>query len=712
MFHPQLLFHRLTRGCRLVVGSAVVGVLVWSVLFGSGIALGQSTPISETQIKAAIDGLVATHGENQRARIDKGVRQTAQMWRTEDGTPQEFEKFCGENFVADSQTLQQTTDHFEQYFESIYGHFAEMGRDLSWYVDVESGPILPIDYSFAQYAAGAHFSDDMFKMKIAFIALLNYPQYTLEERLRLGPSWTREQWAQARLAQVFTDRVPANISQRLNEVYVSAGDYISQYNIWMHHVLTPEGKRLFPKGLRLLSHWNLRDELKSQYVKPDGLARQDMIYEVMLKIIRQEIPAVVINNPGVDWQLATCKVTVSADVDGDVPVSWAAGGVPGTVVDNAREPDARYAHVLDIFHAQRAADPYYPTAPTLMQRSFDRGREIPEAEAERMFTTVMSSPTIKKVANLIEKRLGRRLRPFDIWYAGFRPSSGMPEEELDRIVAAKYPTAAAFEAGIPSILGTLGFDPSTTQFLISHIQVDPARGSGHASAPGRPVDKAHLRTRVAATGMNYKGYNIATHELGHNVEQVFSTTKVDHVMLRSVPNTAFTEGFAYVFKNRNLEFLGVARQDPLAESLNALNELWSTYEIAGVSLVDMNMWNWLYAHPNATPAELREAVIAIAKDIWNKYYAPIFGVKDVAILAIYSHMIDNGLYLPDYTLGHIIAFPVEQHMRTANLAAEIERMCKIGNVTPDQWMKEAVGSPISTAPLLKAAEDALKVVKK
>jgi hypothetical protein len=75
-------------------------------------------------------------------------------------------------------------------------------------------------------------------------------------------------------------------------------------------------------------------------------------------------------------------------------------------------------------------------------------------------------------------------------------------------------------------------------------------------------------------------------------------------------------------------------------------------------------------------------------------------------------MIDNGLYLPDYTLAHLISFPLEQHMRTANLASEIERMCKLGNVTPDQWMKEAIGSPISTGPLLSATQEALKVVKK
>ena len=42
-------------------------------------------------------------------------------------------------------------------------------------------------------------------------------------------------------------------------------------------------------------------------------------------------------------------------------------------------------------------------------------------------------------------------------------------------------------------------------------------------------EKAHLRTRVEKSGMNYKGFNIAAHEMGHNVEQTFSLNDVDHI---------------------------------------------------------------------------------------------------------------------------------------------------------------------------------------
>jgi hypothetical protein len=51
-------------------------------------------------------------------------------------------------------------------------------------------------------------------------------------------------------------------------------------------------------------------------------------------------------------------------------------------------------------------------------------------------------------------------------------------------------------------------------------------------------------------------------------------------------------------------------------------------------------------------------------------------------------------------------------MKTRNLATEMERMCSLGSITPDLWMQQAVGQPISTEPLIQAAEKALKVVKR
>ena len=116
----------------------------------------------------------------------------------------------------------------------------------------------------------------------------------------------------------------------------------------------------------------------------------------------------------------------------------------------------------------------------------------------------------------------------------------------------------------------------------------------------------------------------------------------------------------------------------------------------------------MYEHPDATPAALREATLAIARDVWNRYYAKAFGRRDVVLLAIYSHMIDSFLYLPDYPLGHMIAFQIERQMDKAGaIGPEFERMARIGNVAPDLWMKQATGAPVGPEALLAATESAL-----
>jgi hypothetical protein len=678
--------------------------LALAVLFaaGCGAPTEKGTTMTESNITdqhiaATIDSLLARHDEGQHDRITRGVRQAAQLWRSGDGSAAEFQEFCLAQFIADPDMLDATFQRLQNNFMLLRGYFTEMRRDLNAPLQLDQGPMLPVDFLFGEFAPYAHMNEDLFSSRIAFTVLLNFPRSTLAERLENGGDWTRRRWAETRMADGFATRVPAEVNQALNAAYTGADNYINSYNIVMHNVVTKEGERLFPEGLTLISHWGLRDELKGQYARADGLPRQRLIQRIMERIIAQEIPAEAINNSAVDWHIETNAVAPK-------------GGEPGE--DAAvRENDERYRHWLGIFQAERMRDPYHPDNPTLIARRFNDNREIPEEKVEELFLSILTSPEIKRTAALIRQRLGRELEPFDIWYTGLKSKPAITEDELDRIVSRKYPTVEAFENDIPNMLTRLGFAFDRARFLAGKITVDPSRGAGHAMAPGRLVDNAHLRTRVPASGMNYKGYNIAIHELGHNVEQVMSFQLMDYPGLRSVPNTAFTEGFAFVFQSRDLELLGMRSSDPMANAMNTLDVLWSTYEIAGVALVDMRVWRWMYEHPDATPAQLREAVIGIAKDVWNSYYAPVLGVKDVPLLCIYSHMIDAGMYTPDYPLGHIIAFQIERYLEGKNLGREMERMCVIGSVTPDLWMRTAVGESVSTAPLLEAARRALDALE-
>jgi hypothetical protein len=650
--------------------------------------------------------LTSKYGEAARPRIARGLKQVAELWRPQDGDSAAFEEFVRSNFAGDSTTQEALFSRMEFALESLDGHMLEINRDFRRQSDLDLGTIYPFDETLAGYDPSAHLLDDFFGNKLAFTVLLNFPVTTLAQRLSEGESWSRRQWAEARLAERFDKRVPADVSLAIGKAAAAAGQYIAEYNVWMHHLVDEKGQRLFPAKLRLLSHWNLRDEIKADYADgATGLAKQRTIQKVMERIVTQTIPDSVVNNPAVDWNPWSNEVKPAAVKDSDAPAP--SGRQPG----NAPEPDTRYATLLSTYQAARLADPYSPAAPTLIARRFDENRQIPEERVRRMLESVLSSPLVGKVAKLISQRLGRPLEPFDVWYGGFKARGAYTEAQLDDAVRKRYPTADAYKKDIPDLLVHLGFSPERAQYLADHIVVDPARGSGHAMGAQRREDKAHLRTRVEKNGMNYKGFNIAVHEMGHNVEQTFSLNDVDSTLLAGVPNTAFTEALAFVFQGHDLELLGLAAPDAQTQALKVLNDFWGTYEIAGVALVDMGVWHWMYDHPKASAAELKEATLAIARDTWNKYYAPHFGRTDVVLLGIYSHMIDSFLYLPDYPIGHLIAFQIERQMEKAGrIGPEFERMARIGNVAPDLWMKQATGAPVGPEALLAATEKALETV--
>lgn len=648
--------------------------------------------INEKTITAAIDSIRVLSKNADAILLEKGVRHAASLWRAEDGTPGEFVTFVGKNYIADPAKRRSVFNKISNYFESLNGNFNEITVDLKKVLDESVGSIDEIDRMFGTYSVGSHLSDDFYSDRIAFTIALNFPYYTLAEKEKMGPGWSREEWAMARLGDYFISRVPASLNQEVADKTGKAEMYISEYNIYMGHLRTDDGRKLFPDDMVLLSHWNLRDELKADYAdKKNGNEKQEMIYKVMERIINQDIPKDVINSPDYEWAPFSNKVTKN-----------------GSAVNAAPEPDTRYARIVDIFNAMKKTDPYNPEMNTAILRKFSGEMEISQEEVETLFDSYLSSPELKKLAAIIKERLGRDLHPYDIWYNGFESRSGIPEDMLTAKTSALYPDPEAFHAGMPSMLRRLGWSPERAQYLAGNIVVDPARGSGHAWGAAMKGSKAHLRTRISGKGMDYKGYNIAVHEFGHTVEQTISLNDVDYYMMSGVPNTAITEALAFVFQKRDLMLLGINDNNPEKEKMETLSSAWSLMEIMGVGMVDMKAWKWLYANPEATPAQLKESIRSIAIETWNKYFAPVIGVSDSPILAIYSHMVDSPLYLANYSYGQIVQYQLEEFLRGKNLATEIDRIYKQGRLTPQQWMTGAVGEKISAKPILNSLDRILK----
>jgi hypothetical protein len=641
--------------------------------------------------------LTRRHGAAHGDAIARGARQVAERWWEEDGDAAAFASFCEGHYLADAAAREAAFARLESALEQVDGHLHEIARELRRPLDTDTGPLGPLDLLVGDMDLSANVEPDLYRTKVAFLALLNFPVHGLEERYRRGRGWSRAEWARSCLMDRFALRVPADVVKGMTRALNAADVYISAYDIPMERVITTDGRRPFPPGQRLLAHWGLRDALRGHYAGgAEGLEKQRIIQRIMERIVRQEIPRAALSDPGLLWCPETNEVRAT---DGSA--------VPAD--RTAREPDTRYAHLLGVFRAVRAVDPFAPSAPTFIRRRFELGRQMQEKEVEALLVSFLEAPELDRLAARIGERLNRPLEPFDVWYTGYQPRAGLDEASLDRAASERFPSARAFEEKLPEVLERLGFTPDRSRWLAGRIAVDPARGSGHASGAQRRGDRSHLRTRVPAGGMNFQGFNVAMHELGHNVEQVFSLEGIDHWALNGVPNTAFTEAFAFTFQERDLDVLGLAGRDAeTAHRHAALHALWKTAEIAGVSLLDMKIWNWLYAHPDATPAATRVATLAAAREVWNRYFAPRFGVEDSDLLAVYSHIVHSALYLPDYAIGEIVAFQVASRLKGGSFGSEVERMTRLGRITPDAWMHAAVGGPISAQPLLAAAREALE----
>jgi len=629
-----------------------------------------------------------------------GITQAAALWTPQDGTQEEFNQFAQTYTCTTDSERVALFESLSRVLENCYQAADMLSVELLRPTQLTNAaePQTP-DWIMSGYSPLAHFSDDMFANKLAFITILNFPHYTLEQKNTLGRHWTRQEWAFARMGDVFTTRVPASVNMRMAKAYADAENYIADYNIYMGSLRTEDGRQLWPEDKILLSHWNLRDELKALYagenkqVRKANQEKQEMIYKVMQRIVDQTIPKQAVNSNAGLWYPYSNQ--------------W----LNGTRQDQPANDFTRYEHILNIAHANFEMDRYCPEAPTGIIRNFEKDVEISSEELDSLFRALVGSPQVKAVASVIRKRLGRKLRPYDIWYDGFKARASLNEDELTSQIRERYPDADAFAADMPRLLEQMGFAAGEAKEIASHIVVEPARGSGHAWPCLGRKEEARLRTRIPAAGMDYKGYNIAVHEFGHCVEQVLDMYFIDHYMLSGVPNTAYTEASAFLWQQRDLQLLPNSQCTMHNSQLSdeeVLDQFWSMYEIMGVSLVDMTMWKWIYAHPEATPQELCEAVLAIGKEVWNRYYEPVLGEHDCILLGVYSHMVNVPMYLPNYPLGHIVQYQLEEHLAQyktpQEFAREYARIYRLGRLTPQEWMIQAVGAPPSVEPVLRAVE--------
>ena len=599
-------------------------------------------------------------------------------------------RFCAERFVADGPDLDRLLARLEGALEQVNGHLYEMHRTLRRHSDLAGDDFPVVDDILATFDPAPDLSDQFYRQRIAFLALLNFDRASLRAMLDEGPKWTSALWAAARVAQSFGPRIPKELSQKARMISHACQQWVAKFHIPVGTLVDAAGARWYAPDRALLTHWLVREEIKAQYHTNGGLARQRTLAHVIGRAIDGGIPTAVMDR--------------SAKGDWD-PASNTLAGV-------AIKPEetmglARYERWLEQFALSREFDAHYPEHPTALARKFELAREIPEPEVERLLIDLLEHPVRVDLAKLLAARVGRRLEPFDIYFDDI--AEARPGAELDKAVRERFSDEKAFERDLPMVLRDLGFSPSDADFLGSHIKVEIARGSGHAMRPQLTEYGAWLRTSRLKDQLGWDGFDTAMHELGHNLEQLCSTYFAPRPALRNVPNTACTEAFAFLYQSLGKRVLGLEPEGghTRAFQIDSIQTMLAACQIAGPSLLEIQVWRWLYATPDASVHDLRAEVLRIADHLWKRHYERDFGHDSSHLLAAYQHMIGHPLYLADYTLGHVISHQIRSHMRGKDLASETKRITSIGRFTPDLWMHKAVGTGVSAATLANDTAHAL-----
>jgi hypothetical protein len=159
----------------------------------------------------------------------------------------------------------------------------------------------------------------------------------------------------------WASRVPAEVAQEATKAFTAADQYIAGYNIQM-------------------SRWSTQGEVAR-------LSAGAVPHHALGPARRAE---------GALRRRAGRAREAARDPEGDGadrPPGDSEGRdrQPGVLLEpfvaakpDEREPDTRYAKLLGVFRAVRAADPYCPTAPTFIQRKFELDRQIPEKQVEEL----------------------------------------------------------------------------------------------------------------------------------------------------------------------------------------------------------------------------------------------------------------------------------------------------------------------------------------
>ena len=442
--------------------------------------------------------LAGKHGEEARPRLARGLKQVAEFWRAEDGDAAAFEEFVRTNFAGDAKTLDALFDRMEFALESLDGHMLEIGRDFRKQSDLDLGPIYPFDETLAGYDPSAHVTDDFFANKLAFVGAANFPLTTLEERLAEGEKWSRRQWAEARLAERFSKRIPAEVNLAIGRA-AAAGRAVHRR---VQHLDAPPRRRQGTAALPAEAAAALaleparRDQGGLRGRRGRASPSSGRSARSWSASSPRRSPTSVVNNPQRGLE--------------PVHQRGAAGGREGRRRAGARRAARPATRPSPTRATRRCSRPSrrrgrpIPTRrprPRMIARRFDEDREIPEARVRKMLEEVLSSPLVprgrgadREAPRPAARALRHLVRGLQAARRVHRGASST--RSCARSTRPRRPTRRTSRISCVK----LGFSKERAEFLArqhrrrSGARLRPRHGRRHAAATRRTCARASRRT--------------------------------------------------------------------------------------------------------------------------------------------------------------------------------------------------------------------------
>ncbi|MGE5383762.1 MAG: hypothetical protein ACM3PX_10080, partial [Omnitrophica WOR_2 bacterium] len=78
---------------------------------------GEKANIDKSTMEKVKSILINKYGEDAKFRIERGVQQAGSLWRDTDGSAEDFQTFCVDNFVNDEVALDRLYTKLEHSFE-------------------------------------------------------------------------------------------------------------------------------------------------------------------------------------------------------------------------------------------------------------------------------------------------------------------------------------------------------------------------------------------------------------------------------------------------------------------------------------------------------------------------------------------------------------------------------------------------------------------